>query len=54
MDKLQPDARRGYWIREQSAEGNIVEIGEEMEQTVTEVKIVFLMSDKTITCLVTS
>jgi len=44
MDALQPDAGRRYWIREQGAEGNIVDIGEEMRQTVTEVKIAFPVS----------
>ena len=39
MNGLQPDAMRHYWIREHSAEVDIVDIGEEMGQTVTEVKI---------------
>jgi hypothetical protein len=38
MDRLRPDAGRRYWIREQGTEGNIVGIGEEMEQVVTEIK----------------
>jgi site-specific DNA recombinase len=31
MDRLRPDVGRRYWIREHGAEGNIVDIGEEME-----------------------
>ena len=49
MDRLRPDAGRRYWIREQGAEGNIVDIGEEMRQTVTEVKIAFPVSHNTLT-----
>jgi hypothetical protein len=30
MDRLRPDAGRRYWLRERGAEGNIVDIGEEM------------------------
>jgi hypothetical protein len=30
MDRLRPDAGRRYWIREHGAEGNIVDIGEEI------------------------
>ena len=41
MDGLPTDAGRRYWIREQGAEGNIVDIGEEMRQTVTDAKIAF-------------
>ena len=48
MDRLHPDAGRRYWIREQGAEGNIVDIGEEMEQAVTEVKIAFPVSHNTL------
>jgi hypothetical protein len=44
MDGLQPDAGRRYWIREHSAEVDIVDIGEEMGQMATEVKIAFPMS----------
>ena len=47
MDRLRPDAGRRYWIRERVAEGNIVDIGEEMRQKVTEVKIAFTMSHNT-------
>jgi hypothetical protein len=36
MDGLRPDTEQRYWIREQVAE---VDIGEVMEQAVTEVKI---------------
>jgi hypothetical protein len=49
MDRLRPDAGRRYWIREHGAQGNIVDIGEEMEQTVTEVKIAFPVSHNTLT-----
>jgi hypothetical protein len=51
MDRLRPDAGRHYWIRERGAEENIVDIGDEMRQKVTEVKIAFPMSDKTSPCL---
>jgi hypothetical protein len=44
MDGLRPDAWRRYWIREQEAEGDIVDIGEELGQMGTEVKIAFPMS----------
>jgi len=44
MDGLHPDAGRRYWIREHSAEVDIGDIGEEMGQMVTEVKIAFPMS----------
>jgi hypothetical protein len=37
------------WIRERGAEGNIVDIGEEMRQKVTEVKIAFPVSHNTLT-----
>ena len=47
MDRLHPDTGRRYWIREHGAEGNIVDIGEEMGQTVPEVKIAFPMSHNT-------
>jgi len=39
MDGLRPDTEQRYWIREQVAEVDIVDIGEVMEQAVTEVKI---------------
>jgi hypothetical protein len=38
MDGLPPPGRR-YWIREQGAEGSIVNIGEEMGQLAKEVEI---------------
>lgn len=44
MDGLRADAGRRYWIREQSVEVDIDDIGEEMGQTVTEVKIAFPVS----------
>jgi hypothetical protein len=49
MDGLRTDARRRYWIREQGAEGNIVDIGEEIGQIATEVKIAFPMSHNVLT-----
>jgi hypothetical protein len=39
MDGLRPDAGRRYWIQEHGAEVDIVDIGEEIEQMETEVKI---------------
>ena len=39
------------WIRGPGAEGNIVDIEEEFGQIVTEVKIAFPMSDKTLSCI---
>jgi hypothetical protein len=48
MDRLRRDAGRGYWIREQGAEGNTVDIEEEMEDAVTEVKIAFSVSHITL------
>jgi hypothetical protein len=41
MDGLQPDAGRRYWIQEFGAE---VDIGEELGQMETEVKIAFPVS----------
>lgn len=49
MDRLRPDTERRYWIREQGAEGKIVDIGEEMRQTVMEVKIAAPVSHNTLT-----
>jgi len=49
MYGFRPDAELRYWIRDQGAEGNIVSIGEEKEQAVTEVKIVLQMSHNTLT-----
>jgi len=54
MDRLRPDAGQRYWIRERGTEGNIVEIGEEMEQAVTEVKIAFPMSHNTLKSAIAS
>jgi hypothetical protein len=51
MDRLRPDAGRRYWIREQGADGNIVDIGEEMRQKVTEVKIALPMSHNSLTTI---
>lgn len=44
MDRLRPYPGRRDWIREQGPVGNIVDIGKEMRQKVTEVKIAFRMS----------
>jgi hypothetical protein len=44
MDGLRPDAGRRYWIREHSAEVDIVDIGEDVGQMATEVKIALPMS----------
>ena len=49
MDRLRPDAGRCYWIKEQGAEGILVDIGEEMRQKVMEVKIAFPVSHNTLT-----
>ena len=49
MDGLCSDTGRRYWIREQGEEGNIDDIGEEMEQVVTKVKIALPMSHNTLT-----
>jgi hypothetical protein len=49
MDRLRPDAGRRYWIREGGAEGNIVDIREDLGQMWTEVKIVFPMSHNVLT-----
>jgi hypothetical protein len=44
MDGLRPDAGRRYWIKEYSAEGDIGDMGEELGQMATEVKIAFPVS----------
>jgi hypothetical protein len=49
MDGLRADAERRYWIRTQGEAGNIVDIGEDMGQVETEVKIVFPMSHNAFT-----
>ena len=49
MIGFRPDAERLYWIREQAAEVDIVDIDEVMEQAVTEVKIDFPVSYSTLT-----
>jgi hypothetical protein len=49
MDGLQPDAGRRYWIREYSAEEDIGDIGEELGQMETEVKIALPMSHNVLT-----
>ena len=47
MDRLRPDAGRGYWIREDSAEVDIGDMGEELGQMATKVKIALPMSCET-------
>ena len=49
MDGLRPDTEQHYWIREQVAEVDIVDIGEELGQIATEVIIVFPISHNTLT-----
>ncbi len=49
MDGLLPDEERRYWIRKPGAEGEIDDIGEEMEQMETEVKIAFPVPHHTLT-----
>ena len=44
MDGLQPDAGRHYWIRAHGAEVDIGDIGEDLGQMATEVKIAPQMS----------
>jgi hypothetical protein len=51
MNRLCPDAGRRYWIRVQGAEGNIVDIGEELGQIAIEVKIAFPMSHNSLTTI---
>ena len=51
MDRLRPDAGRRYWIREQGAEVDIVDIGEGLGQMATEVKIAFPMSHNSLTTI---
>jgi len=49
MDGHDTGAEGRYWIREQDAEVDIGEIGEELGQIVTEVKIAFSMSHNALT-----
>ena len=49
LDGLRPDTDRRYWIREYSAEVDIVDIGEELGQMETEVKIALPVSHNTLT-----
>jgi hypothetical protein len=49
MDGLQSDAGRRYWIKEYSAEGDIGDMGEELGQMATEVKIAFPVSHNILT-----
>jgi hypothetical protein len=49
MDGLRPDTERCYWIREQGAKAEIVDMEEELGQIATEVKITFPVSHNTLT-----
>jgi len=51
LNNLRVDEQRRFWIREQGADGNIVDIGEEMRQKVTEVKIALPMSHNSLTTI---
>ena len=51
MDGLQSDAGRCYWIKEYSAEGGIGDMGEELGQMATEVKIALSMSHNSLTTI---
>jgi hypothetical protein len=46
MDGLRADAGRRYWIREHGTEADIVDIGEELGQMETEVKIALPVSQR--------
>lgn len=48
MDRLQPDTGRSYWVREQDAEGKVVDLGEKLGQIVTEVEIALPISHNTL------
>jgi len=49
MDGLRADAERRYWIREQGADVDIGDIGEDMGQMATEVKIALPISHNVLT-----
>ena len=49
MDGLRSDTGRRYWIRDHGAEVDIVDIGEELGQMATEVKIALPMSHNVLT-----
>lgn len=49
MDRLRLDAGRRYWIREQGADVDIIDTGEELGQIATEFKIAFPVSHNTLT-----
>jgi site-specific DNA recombinase len=51
MDGLRSDAGRRYWIRDHGAEVDIVDIGEELGQMATEVKIALPMSHNVLTII---
>lgn len=48
MNRLQSYAGQRYWIKELSAEGDIGDMGEELGQMATEVKIAFPVSQNTL------
>ncbi len=49
LDGLRVSIRHSFWRSEQSIEVNTCDIGEDLGHTVTEVKIAFPMSHKTLT-----
>jgi hypothetical protein len=49
MDGQQPDAGRYFWIRELGAEEDIGDMGKELGQIATRVKIAFPVSRNTLT-----
>lgn len=49
LDEMRQDANRRFWIERLDAPEDNCDIGEEMEQTVTEVKIAFPVSHNTLT-----
>ena len=51
MDGLHPDAGRRYWIRDHGAEVDIGDMGEELGQMATEVKIALPMSHNSLTTI---
>jgi len=51
MDGLRPDAERRYWIREHGTDENICDIGGDLGQMATEVKIALPMSHNSLTTI---
>jgi len=49
MNRLDSDAKRCYWLREQRTEAEIDDIGKEKGQKATEVKIAFPISHNVFT-----